>query len=211
MVEFTNSEFDSLPKDFPLYSLRLMGEYRPSDASYPSASNRFHQDLLSTQARRVTSSSNSPLELPTVNSFGDLPFGTWDIAIRGFAVHANMIHLQLQPLNPGSQQSTLSRIGDFPIGKSAMVMLWFTYTAKRRTSNSDDTCTPPDLMVPLCHVTPPLVRSGIAESQFQLSGSFVFENPEYRNPDSPDSCHLSLSRSTAPINWGNRDSRFCKV
>jgi hypothetical protein len=145
---------------------------RALDATCPSVSSRFHQDLLSTQARRVTRSSNSPLELPTVNFFGDLPFGTREITIRGFMVHVNAIHLQLQPPNPDSQQSTLSRIGDFPIEKSTMVMLWFTYTAKRRTPNSDDTCTPPDLMVPLFHVTPPLMRSGIAESQFQLSRSF---------------------------------------
>jgi hypothetical protein len=102
-----------------------------------------------------------------------------------------MIHLQLQTPNPDSQPSTFSRIGDFPFGKSTMVMLRFTYTAKRRTPNSDDTCTPPILMAPLCHFTPPLVRLGIAESQFHYPG------PLYLKTSNTETSILQI-RATCP-------------
>jgi hypothetical protein len=37
--------------------------------------------------------------------------------------------------------------------------------------------TPPVLMAPLCHFTPPLVRSGIAESQFHYPGPLYLKTP----------------------------------
>ena len=54
-----------------------------------------------------------------------------------------------------------------------------------------------------------------ATSPSGFHGSWILDtkflaarNPERRNPDSSDSCHLSCQRSTAPTESGNRYSRF---
>jgi hypothetical protein len=57
----------------------------------------------------------------------------------------------------------------------------------------------PFFQAPLCHVTSGFRGSRILDTKFPAVG-----NPERRNPDSSDSCHLSFQRSTAPMKSRNR-------
>jgi hypothetical protein len=50
--------------------------------------------------------------------------------------------------------------------------------------------------------------SGVRGSRIHDSKSLALGNPECRDPDTPDSCHLSPFGSTVSISSGNRPSRF---
>jgi hypothetical protein len=50
--------------------------------------------------------------------------------------------------------------------------------------------------------------SGVRGSRIHDSKSLALGNPECRDSDTPDSCHLSTLGSTVSINSGNRPSRF---
>jgi hypothetical protein len=166
----------------------------------------------------VANSSNSPRELPTVNSFGDPPFGIREIAIRKFAVRASTVHKQLQTPNPDSQQSTLSCIGDSPYREigNGDVMFHCPFQSPNPELRIDATCLPLCLVVPHYHITLPLVRSGIAGSRFQLSRVLCLGKSECRNPD--DTCqqpryHCGTRRNSGlcwsfviPSTWKRRSA-----
>jgi hypothetical protein len=65
-------------------------------------------------------------------------------------------------------------------------------------------------LYPTKYLGPTLPRQlrEFADRESIMHRSLPLENPECRNPDTPDSCHLSTLRPTVPIKSGNRTSRL---
>jgi hypothetical protein len=130
------------------------------------------------------SSSNSRQESRVThsNSFsGSSFFGYREIGTREFAFHANTIFMHHQTPNPDGQRANpLSFIGDFPIGKSEVVVSCVSCHTKPRTPKLrlHATCPPVSPVVPHCHVNFGISR--IANTRYKVP--LVSKTPKRRTP-----------------------------
>jgi hypothetical protein len=136
------------------------------------------------------------------HTFGDLPFGYREIALREFAVHASTIHMQNKTPIPDGQRVNSFRYREFlyrEIGGCGVVRLM-----QHKTPNPETPMPRGFHYVSWSHTTTSLRDFADRESTTQ---SFLgVGNPECRYADALDSYHLSLLKSTALINSGNRHS-----
>jgi hypothetical protein len=151
--------------------------------------------------------SSTPLESSPTHSkhtFDDLPFGYREITLREFAVHASTIHMQNKTLIPDGQRVNSFRYREFlyrEIGGCGVVHLM-----QHKTPNPETPMPRGFHYISWSHTTTSLRDFADRESTTQ---SFLgVGNPKCRYVDALDSYHLSLLKSTALINSGNRHSRF---
>jgi hypothetical protein len=164
-------------------------------ATSPLSRRSLHQDLLSPRPEESMLFQLLLGSSITHSLLGNLPFVYREIRPRGVA--------RLTTLT-GQSNTEIPMVKGQPRGISIRGVGLHLLSPRVPNRRSIDFM-PPVLHlicgVPLCHVT-----SGFRGSRVRDSKVPAAENPECRDPDAPDSCHLSTLGSTVSINSGDRTS-----